>query len=155
MLKNLLFFIDIFWLDIKPLLLFQYLWQDFSIFLFNPPPLPTLCGVTFLQGIMIWSNSNLHNQCFHTSFIIIIFWLNAFPEDFLIYSYIKIRPPPHCGSTLHPWIMILRNLNLPEDASTQFSFSGMLVCLEDFFYIFLCKDSTLIVAPPYPRGPWF
>lgn len=57
---------NILYVNTKPLLVFKYLCEDLSLFLFQNSP--SLCSPTFCPEIMVLSNFNTHNLCFLTSY---------------------------------------------------------------------------------------
>lgn len=74
--------------------------------------------------------------------------MNGYLEDFKknISLYSDVNPPSRCDPNLPPH----------EDVSTQKfqhfwpNYFWQEDCLKIFLYRFLCKNSTPIVAPPYP-----
>lgn len=114
---------------------------------------------------MVWTNVNLPTwACFHISCSFSGWSVSGkkiFKDLCSIYSYEKIRPPPHWGHpTLGIMIFINLNLSLTEDASTQVTavladrFQRRIFSKSYSIYSYV-KHLASHCGPTYPWGLWF
>lgn len=111
---------------------------------------------------MVWLNFNLHNPCFHTSYCFLD-WKHS-QNIFKDFHYIFLcKNSSHIVAPPYPRDHNLKKLEsaLSEDASTKiWAFLAYLFLRGRFLNIFSIHSHVKIhpppiVAPPYPRGPWF